>query len=115
MLLSKLLPCLLATFVAAAPSEDVKDIPVAPIVTLYRELGWSGDKFEVRNLNTCVKVTGPLHGHVASGQTYGPLPIVCTLYPDANCTAPHIELFTNTNSPKNFASPTSRSVYCTYR
>ncbi|KAL7932163.1 hypothetical protein V8C35DRAFT_95910 [Trichoderma chlorosporum] len=113
MLLSKLFPCVLATFVAAAPAEEV---PVAPIVTLYHDLGWTGPQFDVRSLEACLKVAGSLYGHVQSAKlwpTSAPTRF-CTLYSTNNCEeGTAIFYVTKSNSPVNIRRNTDvRSVSC---
>ncbi|KAL6700515.1 hypothetical protein J3F84DRAFT_358382 [Trichoderma pleuroticola] len=105
MYLSQVLSCILAASGAVA----------AEYASLHSGRDLSGARLGIWSLNECLRLPDNGYGHVASGQTYGPFPVICTLYPDANCTAPHIELFANTNSPRNFASSMSRSVYCKYR
>ncbi|PNP38220.1 hypothetical protein TGAMA5MH_09790 [Trichoderma gamsii] len=75
----KLLPCVLIPFAAAAPAET---IPVAPLVTLYYDSDWTGQQFDVRSLKTCVKVVGPLHGHVKSAKLWpnSPPSRLCALF-----------------------------------
>ncbi|KAL5088829.1 hypothetical protein Trisim1_006245 [Trichoderma cf. simile WF8] len=113
MLLSNLLFCVLATCVAAAPAEE---IPVAPLVALYRDLGWTGDQFDVRSRNTCVKVTGSLHGHVQSAKLWPDSPPnrFCTLYSTNTCDeGTAIFYVTTSNSPVNIRRNTDvRSVLC---
>ncbi|KAL6878628.1 hypothetical protein J3F83DRAFT_723266 [Trichoderma novae-zelandiae] len=113
MLLSKLLPYFVATCVAAAPIEDA---PVAPIVTLYREFGWTGPQFDVRGLDACVKVTNPLYGHVLSAKLWpnSPASRLCTLFSSNNCEAGTAILYvTTSNSPVNIRRNTDvRSVFC---
>ncbi|ETS01300.1 hypothetical protein M419DRAFT_100282 [Trichoderma reesei RUT C-30] len=96
MLLSNLLPFMLATCVVAAPVED---IPVAPLVTLYREFGWTGSQFDVRGLDTCVKVANPLYAQSSLSN---------------NCDAATAILYvTTSNSPVNIRRNTDvRSVLC---
>ncbi|KAL7914718.1 hypothetical protein GGI35DRAFT_155887 [Trichoderma velutinum] len=105
MRLSRLLSCILATSGAVA----------SEYASLHSGQDLSGARLGIWSLNECLRLPDNEYSHVVSGQTYGSFPIVCTLYSNANCTAPYIELLTNTNSPRNFASPTSRSVYCKYR
>ncbi|TFB03926.1 hypothetical protein CCMA1212_003554 [Trichoderma ghanense] len=157
MLLSKFLPCILATCVAAAPVEEV---PVAPVVsfspidpirprisgltqtmqqvTLYREFGWTGPQFDVRGLDSCVKVANPLYahplhmswykresslltklkryGHVLSAKLWpnSPSSRLCTLYSSNNCDSGTAILYvTTSNSPVNIRRNTDvRSVFC---
>ncbi|KAL7810514.1 hypothetical protein V8C44DRAFT_332386 [Trichoderma aethiopicum] len=113
MLLSKCLPFALATCVVAAPVED---LPVAPAVTLYREFGWTGPQFDVRGLDTCVKVANPLYGHVLSAKLWqdSPSSRLCTLYSSNNCDASTAILYvTTSNSPVNIRRNTDvRSVLC---
>ncbi|KAL7958193.1 hypothetical protein V8C34DRAFT_283706 [Trichoderma compactum] len=103
--LPQVLSCVLATSGAVA----------AGYASLHSGRDMSRVRLGIWFLNECLRLPDNGYGYVASGRTYGPFPVICTLYPDASCTAPHIELFANTNSPRNFASPTSRPVYCKYR
>ncbi|EHK26448.1 uncharacterized protein TRIVIDRAFT_55747 [Trichoderma virens Gv29-8] len=113
MILSKLLFCVLATIVAAAPAEEA---PVAPVVTLYHDLGWTGLQFDVRSMNTCLKVTGSLYGHVQSAKLWPTTPPTrfCTLYSTNNCESDTAILYvTTSNSPVNIRRNTDvRSVFC---
>ncbi|QYS94363.1 hypothetical protein H0G86_001698 [Trichoderma simmonsii] len=106
MYLSQVFSCILAASGVVAAAE---------YASLHSGRDLSGARLGVWSLNECLRLPDNGYGQIASGQTHGSFPVVCTLYSDANCTAPHIELFTNTNSPKNFASSMSRSVYCKYR
>ncbi|KAL7788665.1 hypothetical protein V8C37DRAFT_388140 [Trichoderma ceciliae] len=112
---SRLLSCFLATCTCAA-AAPVEEVPVAPIITLYRDFGWTGPQFDVRNLNTCVKVAGPPYGHVQSAKLWPNSPPLrlCTLYSSNNCeSGTAIFYVTKSNSPVNIRRNTEvRSVYC---
>ncbi|EHK45286.1 hypothetical protein TRIATDRAFT_87823 [Trichoderma atroviride IMI 206040] len=93
---SKLLPCVLIPFAAAAPAET---IPVAPLVTLYHDSDWTGQQFDVRSLKTCVKVVGPL---------------LCALFESDDCRPGTEVIFIKAgNSKVNIRhNDNVRSVYC---
>ncbi|KAL7914717.1 hypothetical protein GGI35DRAFT_435071 [Trichoderma velutinum] len=84
MLLSKLLPAVLATCVTAVPDGEM---PVVPIALFYSEPNFKGEIFGVREAYTCVPITGPVRGHVRSARiTLGqPALRYCNLYESDNC------------------------------
>ncbi|KAH8130960.1 hypothetical protein ACSS6W_006630 [Trichoderma asperelloides] len=110
---SPLLLCVLVKFAAAAPAEMV---PVAPLITLYHDAEWVGQQFDVRNLRTCVKVDGPLHGHVQSAKLWpnSPSSRLCALFESDDCKPGTEVIFIRAeNSKVNIRhNDNVRSVYC---
>ncbi|UKZ92249.1 uncharacterized protein TrAFT101_007211 [Trichoderma asperellum] len=110
---SPLLLCVLVKFAAAAPVEMV---PVAPLITLYHDAEWVGQQFDARSLRTCVKVDGPLHGHVQSAKLWpnSPPSRLCALFESDDCRPGTEVIFIRAeNSKVNIRhNDNVRSVYC---
>ncbi|KAL7922688.1 hypothetical protein ACQKWADRAFT_292140 [Trichoderma austrokoningii] len=125
-----LVPCVLLPLAAAAPAEM---IPVAPLVsflstlfgvakilnqkvTLYYDSDWAGQQFDVRSLKTCVRVTGPLRGHVRSAKLWpnSPPSRLCALFESDDCRPGTEVIFIRAeNSKVNIRhNDNVRSVYC---